>query len=204
MNERIVLLLLGAFMVLVHPLRADEDVTAALLSERAGKGTPVVAGAWHAGLDECRAYAESNGLPLVAVWSKGSMCKACRNLEGVFGTGIFKAWRAASGTVFCYANIEDPSPDGVGEATYDWCRFDARDKSVLRAAPFVRFRWVKNGETVVDEACIGSAIRGGLRRGDQPGSPGFGTWDEAARFTTNYISRVFRAREVGPASSKPR
>ena len=95
-------------------VRADS-----IKAHRDAKGTPVRPGHWHAGLTETRNYAEANGLPLFAVWSKGGDCSHCLNFEKNMLSPAFMKWMGQSGIVFMYSCITE---DKTGTTVPEWCR----------------------------------------------------------------------------------
>ncbi|MCL1856338.1 MAG: hypothetical protein FWF84_01660, partial [Kiritimatiellaeota bacterium] len=72
-NRSFVMCLAVAGMMVAPVFAADTLVT----SIRDASGTPIRPGVWHAGLTECRNYAEANGIPLMAVWSNEG-CGHCK------------------------------------------------------------------------------------------------------------------------------
>ena len=152
-------------------------VTDDLVALRASRNDPVTPGVWHADLVKARAYAEDNGLPLIAVWSNGDFCQHCLVWEGVATSPLFKEWMKTSGIVFYFGYVKDgylnaegdfgggPSSDGQegyhGTSFYWCCNY----QSSTMAWPYVRFYWPKGG---IDVAITGSAtdgeyaVKGGL------------------------------------------
>ena len=156
---------------------ASATVTDDLVRTRAGRSDPVTPGVWHADLVKARAYAEANGLPLVAVWSNGDFCQHCLVWEGVATSPLFVNWMKSSGMVFYFGYVKDgylnavgdfgggPSADGQegyhGTSFY-WC---CNNQNSTLAWPYIRFYWPKGG---VDEIYTGSTtdgeylVKGGL------------------------------------------
>lgn len=123
-------------------------VTARMKAQRASASAPVVLGQWHAGFSTVKAYAEKNGLPLLAVWSNGEDCSHCKKLEKNLLTSQWKEYMQSSGVVYYFGCNEDTSQDDkYGGTGYNWCW---KNKS-LTLFPFVRFYWkAKKGTRLAD------------------------------------------------------
>lgn len=139
-----------------------------LLAQRAARTAPVKQGQWHADLEKARAYAEANGLPLVAVWSNGDYCTHCLKFEGAAAGDVFANWMKDSGIVFYFGAVNDgsynydggtgPSPDGKegyhGTSFY-WCR--NYNVGAMMNWPYIRIYWPAGG---VDSLYSGAEIDG--------------------------------------------
>ena len=73
-------------------MAAHATQTDILVAQRADRGADVKPGQWHADLVKARAYAEANGLPLIAVWSNGDFCQHCLVWEGAANSPVFVNW----------------------------------------------------------------------------------------------------------------
>jgi len=181
--------------------------TGDLCKYRLAKGTPVVAGEWHAGLEETKKYAEENGLPLMAVWSNGDSCGHCTKFENDVNSEPFRTFMAKSGIVYMFAHSGDAKPDGPeGGDTHKWCSKNWATK----AYPYVRFYWKKGGKVLVDKNVTGDTVDGskgrytGSKTTKKPGYPDFiedgatdyDTYNPGGRYSawyiTNGVSGVFR------------
>lgn len=155
-----------AFFVCVSLLgAANASNTTDLMAIRSARTEEVKPGKWHADLNKARAYAEANGMPLVAVWSNGDFCSHCVLFEGAVTSPAFVKWMATSGIVFYFGLVDDgalnadhsfgtgPSPDGqegYKGTSYYWCRMRNGDYDPNRSKswPYVRFYWPKGGVDV--------------------------------------------------------
>ena len=129
--------------------------TSDLLTVRSDRSMPVAMGVWHADLNKARAYAEANGIPLIAVWSTGETCFHCVVFERMAMASVFTEWMKTSGYVFYFGAIDDgggtgPSPDGQegyhGTSFY-WC---CNNRNDVLPWPYVRIYWPAGGVDVVD------------------------------------------------------
>ena len=206
-----------AFAAMFAAATASATVTDELLKQRAPRTAAVQPGQWHADLEKARAYAEANGLPLVAVWSNGDFCQHCLIWEGCANSPVFVKWMKSSGMVFYFGCVTDgylnaagdfgggPSSDGKegyhGTSFY-WC---CRNQNSTLAWPYIRFYWPKGG---VDMVYTGSAtdgeyvVKGGLPcmvRDDlisanpQMNAPwvvlgDYGTYNPGGRFLVDFIT----------------
>ena len=109
--------------------------TETLVALRADATSPVELGVWHASLDKTRAYAEENGVPLIAVWSNGDYCSHCRVFQDACTTSEFRDWMKTSGCAFLFVHSGDLGGQ-QGGAVFNWC-YDGT-QSVF---PFVRMYW---------------------------------------------------------------
>lgn len=123
----------------------DSYPTEYLVAERLQPSDPVTPGKWHPNLDKCIAYAEANGLPLIAVWSNGDQCGHCKKWENNALSDVFEAWMAKSGIVYYFGYYADAySSDatvrqkgGMGGSWGSWCG----GSNTKKALPFVRIYW---------------------------------------------------------------
>lgn len=140
--------------------------------DRTPRDQPVTVGKWHSDLEKARAYAEANGLPLVAVWSNARFCNHCAQFERTIDSAVFKNWMKDSGIVFYFGCVYDgqysdtfgigPSSDGKegyhGTSFY-WCRMKngSSDPFAGKSWPYVRIYWPKGR---VDEMRSGAQVDG--------------------------------------------
>ena len=169
---------------------ANASVTTKFLKDRAKSGEPIVLGQWHAGFTEVKKYAETNGLPLMAVWSNGDNCSHCTKLESCMMEKVFKDWMKDSGVVFYFGCDKDTSADDkLNGKGYTWCW---KNQS-LNMYPFVRFYWkAKQGTVladgtqlaedtvVVDKAVIGDTLDKRVKG------------EEGAKNCVNYAKKMFK------------
>ena len=132
---------------------AVASVTTDLLALRAARNADVTPGVWHADLNKARAYAETNGLPLVAVWSNGEYCTRCVQFENCVMSPAFQNWMKDSGIVFYFGVSGDNTSDGQegyhGTSFY-WC---CNNQNASMVWPYVRVWWPEGD---VDECHSGS------------------------------------------------
>ena len=88
MKGKNAILLLAAGLL----LSASASITDDVIAVRDGRNAAVRPGVWHADLNKARAYAEANGLPLVAVWSNGDECAHCVAFENCIMSPAFRNW----------------------------------------------------------------------------------------------------------------
>lgn len=117
---------------------------------------PIVYGEWHLGWKECKAYADANDAPMIAVWGNHG-CIHCFALESVFTNSVFKAWQKTNDTgkvVCCFmAGGLNGYPDQQWSDGYNYLR---NGKS--RDWPMVLFYWPKNG---IKKFYYGDQVRDG-------------------------------------------
>lgn len=95
-------------------------------------------GQWHNGFSAVKKYAESQKIPLVAVWSNGDKCGHCVNFEESAMNSTFKNWQKTSQCVFWFGYYGDTSKDDKFEGTgFKWCY----NKGKVKQYPFVRVYW---------------------------------------------------------------
>lgn len=142
--------------------------TTDVMSIRDARSAAVRQGYFHADLNKARAYAEANGLPLLAIWSNGDYCAHCLAMEGGLYSSVFQSWMKTSGIVFYIGFCEDgphnynggtgPTPDGQegyhGTSFY-WCR--NYNVGASYNFPYVRFYWPAGG---VDQIYSGATVDG--------------------------------------------
>ena len=144
--------------------------TSDLLAVRSDRSMPVEMGVWHADLNKARAYAETNGIPLIAVWSNGEDCAHCIRFECMAMSPVFTEWMKTSGYVFYYGTRSDgpdgPTADGQegyhGTSFY-WCRKKegSSDPYASKPWPYVRIYWRKtDGTPKVDMFETGAVLDG--------------------------------------------
>ncbi len=152
-----------------------DDSLQAMLDERDPKGTPVRPGYWHADLKACRAKAEKEGIPMLAVWSNNG-CFHCQIFEKACGSELFKNWRKDSGYIYCFICSEDADAQMYSE-NYTWCKGPG---AKLKDWPLCRFYWPAGN---VDYAVRGDVID------RQQGISG-GTYDKAGQFVVDYMVKT--------------
>lgn len=129
--------------------------TSTFLKKRVSKPT---LGKWSSGFSAVKKYAESNNVPLIAVWSNGDACGHCVNFEKSIMESAFTTWQASSKCVFWFGCSSDKTADDKFEGTgFTW----ARNKK-LTQYPFVRVYW-KGGK--VDTYKSGDDWTGGKATG---------------------------------------
>lgn len=126
-----------------------------VLRVRDAADQPVRTGVWHASLDKCRAYADANNLPLVAVWSNKG-CGHCKSLNLIIGTDSFTNRIAQTGIVFCY--IKSTDAKGTQNGTwYNW----VFKQGVQTQFPLVRFYWNQfKNPSDSSHYTVGDSLRG--------------------------------------------
>lgn len=125
--------------------------TANLLATRAKSSASVTPGVWQSNFTKAKNYADSMGLPFIAVWSNGDRCGHCVKFAGVANNSEFKYWMKTSGAVFFFAYYGDSSYK-VGSTVFNWCR-----KNTTTSYPFVRIWWKRKG---IDIATTGDTVDG--------------------------------------------
>ena len=141
-----------------------------LLAVRRARTKSVKMGIWHADLNKAKAYAEENGMPLIAVWSNGDDCSHCIVFEKMAMAPVFTEWMKTSGYVF-YFGVRNDGPNGPtadGQEGYHgtsfyWCRKKegASDPNASRNWPYVRIYWrKKSGLLKLDMFETGAALDG--------------------------------------------
>ena len=131
---------------------AVASVTTDLLDLRAARTADVTPGVWHSDLNKARAYAEANGLPLVAVWSNGDECAHCVVFENCIMSPAFRNWMRDSGIVFYFGVRNDAydGQEGYHGSSFYWC---CNWQNASMAWPYVRVWWPEGD---VDECHSGS------------------------------------------------
>jgi hypothetical protein len=129
--------------------------TSTFLKSRVSKPT---LGKWSSGFTAVKKYAESNNVPLIAVWSNGDACGNCVNFEKSISQSDFTKWMASSGCVFWFGCSSDKTKDDKFEGTgFTWAR-----GGKLSGYPFCRVYW-KSGK--VDTYKSGNDWTGGTAKG---------------------------------------
>ena len=166
------------------------SATSTILAQRDKAGTPITLGRWHAGFTEVKKYADSKGLPLLAIWSNGEECSHCKKLERCLAQSVFKDWMKDSGIVFYFGCNEDKSSDDkYGGKGYKWCW---KNES-LNLFPFVRFYWKAKKGTVLadgkvvaeDKVLIDKAVTGDT----------FDNWKDkadGAKYAVSYAKKIYK------------
>lgn len=115
--------------------------------------------AWHSDLEKCKAFADRNGLPLLAVWSNGKNCGKCVTFASAIASSTFRSFQERYKIVWCYTQVSDPK-SGKYSDVQEWCRGEKiwgrkRNAELLTTFPFITFWWKKAG---FDYWCTGDAI----------------------------------------------
>ena len=127
--------------------------TAKFLKLRSTAST-IKLGQWHNGFSAVKKFAETNKVPLIAVWSNGDKCGNCIRFEESAMHSTFKTWQKDSKCAFWFAYYGDTSKDDKYEGTgFTWTRNDK-----TKQFPFVRIYW-KQGK--VDLVKTGNDLIGG-------------------------------------------
>lgn len=128
--------------------------TAKFLKLRAAESATIKTGQWHAGFSKMKKYAESKGIPLIAVWSNGDACGHCIMFEEVLMKKIFKTWQSSSGCAFWFGCSSDKTKDDKFEGTgFMWCY----NNGAVKQYPMVRVYW-KKGK--IDKSYSGGKLTG--------------------------------------------
>lgn len=114
-------------------------VTDTMIKQRAAKSAAVKPGQWHADFSTVKKYADSKGIPLLAVWSNGDACGHCIHFEQCVQHSTFKNWAKTSGVAMWIGFGKDTSKEDKFEGT----GFTFARKGTLRMYPFVRLYWKK-------------------------------------------------------------
>ncbi|MCR5750922.1 MAG: hypothetical protein K6G91_03080 [Kiritimatiellae bacterium] len=186
-------LVFAALALVGFTANAGTEFLDQLLKVRDAAGTPIRTGVWHANLEQCRKYAEDNGIPLIAVWSNKG-CAHCEKFEANSLSEPFAEWMKTSGYVYCFVYSDDA--DGrMNGAAYNWCWFGKK----LKAYPFVRFYWKKDGKVLVDTASTGDQVDNsqGIQLGAKT-NPDYGTYNKGGRFMISYIKPIFAGYQPDP------
>ena len=135
----------------------DGQPTGIILAQRKGWNDSVELGRWHSNLDNARAYAEANGVPLLAIWSNGDDCGHCKKWENNAISEPFEKWMKDSGIVFYFGYYGDP---GKGTTLGEWCYWCGRGNPQGTTLPLVRLYWKVNGSVIVDRSANGDMVDG--------------------------------------------
>lgn len=165
---------LVAMTALVAMAKIDESLQI-MLDERDPKGTPVRPGYWHADLAACRAKAEKEGIPMLAVWSNNG-CFHCQIFEKACNSDAFRNWRKESGYIYCFICSEDADAQ-MYSANYTWCKGPG---AKLKDWPLCRLYWPAGN--------VDYAVRGDVMD-KQQGISG-GTFDKAGRYVIDYLEKT--------------
>lgn len=113
---------------------------------------------WSSGFTAVKKFAESENVPLIAVWSNGDACGHCINFEKALMDSAFTTWQKSSGCAFWFGCSSDKTTDDKYQGTgFNWTR-----NSKLTGYPFVRVYW-KSGK--VDTFESGDYWTGGSAKG---------------------------------------
>ena len=187
----------------------DGAPTGIILAQRKGWNDSVELGRWHSNLDNARAYAEANGVPLLAIWSNGDNCGHCKKWENNAVSEPFEKWMKDSGIVFYFGYYGDP---GKGATLGEWCYWCGRGSPQGTTLPLVRLYWKVNGSVIVDRSANGDMVDGnkGLvsmtstsYRPDEPYYvPGdYHTYNMGGRYMIDFIKNAFPGYTPTPTVS---
>lgn len=187
----------------------DGAPTGIILAQRKGWNDSVELGRWHSNLDNARAYAEANGVPLLAIWSNGDNCGHCKKWENNAVSEPFEKWMKDSGIVFYFGYYGDP---GKGTTLGEWCYWCGKNNPQGKTLPLVRLYWKVNGTVIVDRSADGDTVDGnkGLvsmtstsYRPDEPYYvPGdYHTYNMGGRYMIDYIKNAFPGYTPTPTVS---
>ena len=127
---------------------------------RAAAKSPVVLGQWHEDFAKVKKYAETNKVPMIAVWSNGDLCGHCVTFENCILDSKFKTWQKTCGCAMWLGLGSDSAKDNkINGAGYN---FAWGAKKALKMYPFVRVYW-KAGK--VDVAKTGDELDGASSKG---------------------------------------
>jgi len=127
---------------------------------QAVSGMKLETGVWYTNYSVCKAYADREGIPLLAVWSNHG-CIHCWYTDVVFQQETFKEWQAthdAGQVICCFMAGGDDTLDQVGSSAYRWMWTGGT--STLSSYPFVALWWKKGGVNIHltgDDLCRGEA-----------------------------------------------
>ena len=108
-----------ALIVVLAAACVNAGETATLL-KRVSTSSTIQLGRWHRNFDAAKAYADSAGVPFIAVWSNGDLCSHCIAMEKGLNTTAFKEWEKKSGIVFWFGCPDNGySPDSPS-APFRW------------------------------------------------------------------------------------
>ena len=151
----------------------EASITDDLLAVRRARTKSVKMGVWHADLVKAKAYAEANGMPLIAVWSNGDDCSHCQVFEQMVMSPVFTEWMKTSGYAFYFGvrndgivNPPESQQEGYHGTSFYWCRKKegSSDPNASRNWPYVRIYWKKTpehgGRVKVDMFETGAALDG--------------------------------------------
>ncbi len=145
--------------LMLAPSLLGKGPTATLLGYRRSSSASIAPGYWHANFSKAKSYAESKGIPFIAVWSQGDACGHCILFESSVNSSYFREWMKKSGCVFFFTYTGESAGKEGGTAC-NWCT-----KGKGGTFPFVRTYWKKGG---VDVATQGDNIDG-LKSGTDGG-----------------------------------
>lgn len=182
----------------------DNSPTGYLLAERSSGD--VECGVWNSNLDKCIAFAEANGVPLVAIWSNGDNCGHCKKWENNALSDTFEAWMKTSGIVFYFGYHGDPPP---GQTLGTWCYWCGHDNPKGVTLPLVRFYWPKgnvdfnaNGDTADNNIGRCSITSTDLRPDEPYYRPGdYDTYNMGGRFMAEFCDKAFPGYDHSGANS---
>lgn len=115
-------------------------------------------GQWCSDSTAAKAYAEANGIPVIAIWGSTS-CGYCNSYDTALSDPAFIAWRQGSPYIYIYIkNTQD--------AFYSWMWGTVAGATrKLDAYPFVMYYWKKNGVVLVEQRWVGRESSGNYPMG---------------------------------------
>lgn len=160
-KQRMKTILMAVALAVTTCAWTAEDVLISFINEdRAPMGAPVELGVWNGDLDACKAKADKEGVPMIAIWSNKG-CAHCEILEKAFRSDYFREWAKTSGMVLCFTCSEDEhgkyGKSETSDSKYYWF---CKRPSMLKDYPFVRFYWYVKGVKIVDYSVKGDTVDG--------------------------------------------
>ncbi|MBO7655266.1 MAG: hypothetical protein J6U40_10125 [Kiritimatiellae bacterium] len=154
----------------------DAELLRFLTEFRAPMGSPVKQGEWNGNLDACKALADKEGIPMIAIWSNEG-CGHCKVLERALMSDTFNTWMKTSGMIFCFTCSEDGGKAQIQAGSY---YYFCKGPQMLTNYPFVRFYWYQNGKKVIDYSIHGDKV-------DKQQGIKNGTYNYAGQVVIDYI-----------------
>ena len=176
-------------MLFASAATADVKTSVFLKNNSTTSSTISLNGKWHRKhFKACKAFAEKNGVPLIAVWSNGDACPHCTKFEDACNSTVFRNWMKASGCVFYFTYPGDGAEGKMGDENdvFKWIR------QSQTSFPFIRVYWSVKGKKKVDLTTIGDDVDGNAK-----GSAG-------GKAAMNYFKKVLKAYKYTPAPVVPK
>ena len=176
-------------MLFASAATADVKTSVFLKNNSTTSSTISLNGKWHRKhFKACKAFAEKNGVPLIAVWSNGDACPHCTKFEDACNSTVFRNSMKASGCVFYFTYPGDGAEGKMGDENdvFKWIR------QSQTSFPFIRVYWSVKGKKKVDLTTIGDDVDGNAK-----GSAG-------GKAAMNYFKKVLKAYKYTPAPVVPK